>query len=245
MRIGQVRVLISEFKCRLGITKSLHRGTAIKVKGYKIWLDFRYERLPNFCFKCVIIKHGEFGCPKFLVSRSTHDGNNNQYGIWLLAPSQKSNSMKTRFNNDGQSSKETKQTFLHIRDDEVEGDKVDYGSFSNKETNVSECSTLTENKPRSVDNHGLVNGNNISYANKERIKDIVKSCPMVNDFANNQEAKFEEVQMATMNTKDPQQVQEYVIAKKSHLPIYAVDVLLKSNQKGKWNVVTFHMSIQQ
>lgn len=44
----QVRVWID-------ITKPLLKGNIILIDNSPCWVPFKYERLPNFCFKCVII----------------------------------------------------------------------------------------------------------------------------------------------------------------------------------------------
>lgn len=49
----------------LDITKPLKRKMKIKkADGDWFWADFKYERLPTFCFICRIIGHAEKFCPK-------------------------------------------------------------------------------------------------------------------------------------------------------------------------------------
>lgn len=66
-------------KIQLDVTKPLLRGSFVN-KGNKVWLSFKYERLPYFCFKCGIIKHGDSGCSKAVLARNLGDGDQNQYG---------------------------------------------------------------------------------------------------------------------------------------------------------------------
>lgn len=49
----------------LDITKPLKRKMKIMKEGEDwIWIDFKYERLPNFCFLCGLIGHTERFCQK-------------------------------------------------------------------------------------------------------------------------------------------------------------------------------------
>ena len=41
------------------MTQPLLRGTTVKMNGMLKWVSFRYERVPDFCYKCGIIGHYE------------------------------------------------------------------------------------------------------------------------------------------------------------------------------------------
>ncbi|CAH9105766.1 unnamed protein product [Cuscuta epithymum] len=43
--------------------KPLKKGTTLKKKGKGHWLDFKYEKLPNFCSMCEVIGHSDKFCP--------------------------------------------------------------------------------------------------------------------------------------------------------------------------------------
>ena len=66
----------------LTIDKPLRRGChVVNPNGEKYWVTFKYERLPNFCFRCGILRHDEKHCPGF-----PHNSDSpKQYGDWLHA----------------------------------------------------------------------------------------------------------------------------------------------------------------
>ncbi len=72
----RVRVMVD-------VTKPLAKGRMLHVKGQSLWIDFKYERLPRFCFHCGVIRHGNGGCGS-IQNRATPGGEGDlQYGTWL------------------------------------------------------------------------------------------------------------------------------------------------------------------
>jgi hypothetical protein len=53
----------------------------------KGWVAFRYERLPNFCYWCGCLDHGEKDCDVGLQQRQSSDKKEYQFGAWLRATS--------------------------------------------------------------------------------------------------------------------------------------------------------------
>ncbi|XP_024629915.1 uncharacterized protein [Medicago truncatula] len=49
-------------KTSLDLTKLLKRGSKLHFQGKDIWVDYKYERLPNFCFVCGRIGHQMRDC---------------------------------------------------------------------------------------------------------------------------------------------------------------------------------------
>ena len=64
------------------IDKPLRRGGFVKnEEGGRVWVDFRYERLPNFCYICGFLGHDEKHCQ----ASPTEQRARRQYGDWLKA----------------------------------------------------------------------------------------------------------------------------------------------------------------
>lgn len=65
------------------LCKPLIRGTIVKLGGSSCWVDFKYEKCPDFCYKCGRIGHVETYCQSSSEQRQTKHGN--QFGPWLKA----------------------------------------------------------------------------------------------------------------------------------------------------------------
>jgi hypothetical protein len=49
-------------KVHIDITMPLDRGRALWLNGKMVWVNFRYEKLPHFCFNCGRIFHNKEQC---------------------------------------------------------------------------------------------------------------------------------------------------------------------------------------
>ena len=70
-------------RVRIDITKRLIRGKKITVEGGEPrWVQFKYERLPNFCYYCGLLSHSLKDCSASPVKGQTIAGGL-QYGAWM------------------------------------------------------------------------------------------------------------------------------------------------------------------
>ena len=65
------------------ITQPLLQGTTIEVAGVAKWVQFKYERCPDFCYRCGRIGHSERSCGMGVSGREGK--RDNQYGNWMRA----------------------------------------------------------------------------------------------------------------------------------------------------------------
>lgn len=74
-----------KIRVTLDLTKPLERGRALQFEGKSIWVNFRYEQLPIFCFNCGRIIHGGKGCPVPQSRRMNHAEELKPWGVRLRA----------------------------------------------------------------------------------------------------------------------------------------------------------------
>ena len=67
------------------------RGKKITIEGGESkWIQFKYERLPNFCYKCGLLSHAIRDCSESFGLNFQTDDSQLQYGAWLRGePSRK------------------------------------------------------------------------------------------------------------------------------------------------------------
>lgn len=76
-------------RASINLTKPLKRGSKLHFQGKDIWVDYKYERLPNFCFACGRIGHQMRDCEE--CEDPDADGfreleeKDQAYGPWLRA----------------------------------------------------------------------------------------------------------------------------------------------------------------
>ena len=81
----------------LDTSKPLRRGARIRLgsKGDVVWVDVRYERLPDFCFGCGKIGHGFRECSDPATTTMVMS-NSLPYGAWMRAGGGRRNSVVLR-----------------------------------------------------------------------------------------------------------------------------------------------------
>ena len=73
-------------RVQVDISKPLCRGRKLGLaNGEEKWVSFRYERLPNFCYWCGLLTHGEKDCEVWLENQETLSREARGYGPWLRA----------------------------------------------------------------------------------------------------------------------------------------------------------------
>ena len=74
------QALFMRIRVELPIDKPLRRGgNMVSLDGEKFWVNFKYERLPTFCFLCGKLGHDDKHCLEFPNWQNTPK----QYGEWL------------------------------------------------------------------------------------------------------------------------------------------------------------------
>nr|POF23150.1 uncharacterized protein CFP56_63612 [Quercus suber] len=87
LEVDKIAVLADQAKflrvrVEVQIDKPLRRGGYVKnVEGGRFWVDFRYEKLPTFYYRCGILGHDKKHCQASSLEQSA----GKQYGEWLKA----------------------------------------------------------------------------------------------------------------------------------------------------------------
>ncbi|KAK9988413.1 hypothetical protein SO802_028652 [Lithocarpus litseifolius] len=73
----RVRVVVN-------VTRPLNRGRKVLLgKDGEIWVTFRYEKMPNFCYWCGVVSHDAKECSVWLSSKGSLPLDQQGYGAWL------------------------------------------------------------------------------------------------------------------------------------------------------------------
>jgi hypothetical protein len=77
---------VMRIRVKVNINKPLCRGRKIGLaNGKDSWVAFRYERLPNYCYWCGLLTHGEKDCDYWLRNHADLRQEDQAYGPWLRA----------------------------------------------------------------------------------------------------------------------------------------------------------------
>ena len=75
-----------QLKVSIDLSLPLCRGRLISLKdGKQIWVSFKYERLPNFCYWCGRLIHDDKDCEIWIESKGTLKLEERQFGAGLRA----------------------------------------------------------------------------------------------------------------------------------------------------------------
>ena len=76
----RVRILID-------ISLQLCHGRVLSLEdGGEVWVNFKYERLPNICYWCGCLTHNDRDCEIWINSDGMLKAGDQEYGPWLRAP---------------------------------------------------------------------------------------------------------------------------------------------------------------
>ena len=71
-------------RVKIDVTKRLVRGKKISSEGGEPkWVNFRYERLPNFFYRCGLLSHSLKECSEGWIPGDKDGESQLQYGAWL------------------------------------------------------------------------------------------------------------------------------------------------------------------
>ncbi|KAL0002652.1 hypothetical protein SO802_016433 [Lithocarpus litseifolius] len=79
---GFIRIRVT-----IDVSKPLSRGRVISLdSGKELWVSFRYERLPNICYWCGSLMHGDRDCEQWVETEGSFSKESKQFGPWIRAP---------------------------------------------------------------------------------------------------------------------------------------------------------------
>lgn len=158
----------------LNVDKPIKRRMKLKRDGTNWnWINFKYERLPSFCFVCGIIGHSDRDCsvvyanPEKIVERA--------YGVWLRAPTRNTKTgvgaRWLRNTNTGENQWEAHTAYSGTTTTNQDGEKTEArfmevdGTFREISGNDDVVKIVTRNQGNSenlnlLQNQGDMTGNN-------------------------------------------------------------------------------------
>ena len=76
-----------QIRFKVHISKPLCRGRRVALDDKdEVWVSSKYEKLPNFCYRCGKVSHMDKECEKWLASKGTLTLDQQEYGAWFRAP---------------------------------------------------------------------------------------------------------------------------------------------------------------
>ena len=76
-----------QIRFKVHVSKPLCKGRRVTLDDKdEVWVSSKYEKLPNFCYRCGKVSHMDKECEKWLASKGTLTLNQQEYGAWFRAP---------------------------------------------------------------------------------------------------------------------------------------------------------------
>lgn len=73
---------------KVSLAKPLMRESNIKLENEIHWVEFKYNKLPIFCFYCGVVGHPERVCELKMFDTKERQVSEGQYGDWIRAAMQ-------------------------------------------------------------------------------------------------------------------------------------------------------------
>ena len=71
-------------RVEVDVSRLLCRGRKVVLENDKeIWVSFKYEKLPNFCYWCDMVSHVDEECEIWLANKGKTPAAQQEYGAWL------------------------------------------------------------------------------------------------------------------------------------------------------------------
>lgn len=73
-------------RVEVDVSRPLCRGRKVVLNDEEeVWISFKYEKLPNFCFWCGMVCHDDKDCDRWLSSEGSLPLNSQEFGAWMRA----------------------------------------------------------------------------------------------------------------------------------------------------------------
>lgn len=70
----------------MDFSQPLCRGRVVSLEeGGRVWVSFKYERLPNICYWCGRLYHDDKDCPLWIKSKGSFRRQDKQFGSFMRA----------------------------------------------------------------------------------------------------------------------------------------------------------------
>lgn len=75
-----------QVRVEVDVSKPLCCGRKVVLDDEEeVWVSFKYEKLPNFCYWCGMVCHDDKDCDRWLSSKGSLPLNSQEFGAWMRA----------------------------------------------------------------------------------------------------------------------------------------------------------------